>query len=1132
MSLLVRDASPSGSPTKSRTESHMSLPFINNLPDLWKKEVMETDTSTLRDSDKASASLVLDSNVSPPLRFQDSSSLSSSQLQSSAKNNSRGDGEVTSMSASQRFSMDDLSGGAFAMPSGHTSIAGSIHLSSVEETTPKSHNDAGSYDMNRDSTGNTLGASARTAATSATTTKAKKKKWQSPKAAKAAAEAEKMASAALLDSIAQDQAQGGTLSSIHNPDSNLFHTDDASSLRSITLSPMSGANSTTLKQHNDISSSASTQQKTLSTIGLNSVSGAGVGIVSGLASLKSSIMIPALDSSLLSPGMGKENGKSEVRKKGHGQSQSSSVAASQSNLLDFVSGPVKTDESEPSGGADIGEHEGIIWDTQHLTQYNDQFPHRHGEHHPESQQNQSKRRPYPQTGKEKQESKWGMNRSVFGAASLQLDKLLSWADHNSPVSASAAKPISPHLDFARPSTLLSFQRAQESRGSGLARDDGPKTEARRLSKLEDEYQNIAMEQREQSRIKIGLFKELQRLYDRRNVNELQQAEAVKSERFEEADSIGTKMTTERERQREAEIRLAETDGHLWVLRRKQAEMTRTIAALFGRAIEEAIEKGETLSQKRQTYEEQTSEFLEEKKRQIQAKREDLEKQKSDVALGMDFLGKDEAELVERMDEETRTEQDELDGLTEKRKAIREDIQELAQKLEQLSQQDKEMTQQIKQVERKIRGIAQQFDSRAQEVAQERRNLDRRNSDLLRKSRQMDQQEAELGQVSQTRETAIKDMQDAIDDAVHQEKQLKLQQSQFDKETRAIERVKAEGELLRERQAGWSLKAEQLKDGLKKQGDKVRLHTEELASEQQRVAELEHELESMEDRSLKIERLKGLAVQRRDFRQASQYSSELSERQVILSRRKQELERLVSQLADVQRQQELETLQAEFDRLTEVQKKEEVVLFNEIQKGIEETIGQLEAIAAEVEEAESQEVVGKDNLNTSGEKSKRLDSTKIKEKQSKPAASDKNGNDAEGSPSSFLSTEKEKGPCQDDKISKESADGVATYSTPVINCFSVHLVKQLKSELLSFREMCRIQFGREGGAVEPGDDQETVASAIEDSAEPETPNRKATELKSTGVSEKDRDEQRQALERDIEAAVAKEDYDKAGKDKSF
>jgi len=205
----------------------------------------------------------------------------------------------------------------------------------------------------------------------------------------------------------------------------------------------------------------------------------------------------------------------------------------------------------------------------------------------------------------------------------------------------------------------------------------------------------------------------------------------------------------------------------------------------------------------------------------------------------------------------------------------------------------------------------------------------------------------------------------------------------------------------------------------------------------------------------------LAVQRRDFKQASYYSGELTKLRETVDQQRAELERRAGEATSSSTQKGLESLQKEYDELRANQKQEQLELFKEIQAAATETLGRLRVAGSK---------------------------------------STSDGTSNASSPSADKSSPYTK----DDMVKDDSSRSTAA---------SV-LLKELQSEIESVLEVSRIRFGRET-TVPSMVDLGTAAASTS-----------ASSMKSSSKGE-DKEEQRAALERDIQSAVVEEDYATAG-----
>ncbi|KAG0207569.1 hypothetical protein BGX28_001232 [Mortierella sp. GBA30] len=957
------------------------------MPGPWKSD--SNGDSTPQPSGKQhrpSSSMIIE-DASPPLPWQEPSHRFLSE---------------EDLGVSQRFGMDAISGGAFAMPASETTLIYSQQFPAPSDTSSRMGNSHITED--------TL---------STTQIEAKKRRW-GPKGQKTTGiESESKekdgADTGSFHSTAADK--GRTLfndttftENQHPTSTSLFDSSSGQQTTSTSSSSVSetGSGKSTAK------GSKKSQRSKSSTFGLRTLSGSGTTLVSGLTSLRNSIMIPALSSSTLL--------KNE---KTNAASLSNSLTTSQSSLLDFVVDDFKPGQTTTNSASSS---------TMSPSLFQNAFP-----------------------------------RSVndLGSSSLYLDnKDISPADpraHHSIMglglerrSSTSSQRHHHHLQQYHPAGR---RKRMESQNSSATKS---------LSRLESEFQQLIQRQGHLSTHKVELGKELLSLYSRRNMNERRQETAVKEENFEEANSAATTISQVQERILKLEGIYTETDRSLWACKKRQDELAQSIKEMHQAVMHEAEEVRQSREKEKEEFEVEMKKRHETELETIMAGREDLEKERSDLALGRDFLGKNEAELLERMEEETKTEQEELDGLMEKRETTRGEILELTRKLEQLNQQDKDLILSIGTLQQKIRLIAQQFDGKAKEVAHEKREHEHRVAHIQQKSSRLDRQEANVQNAARQAEATREEMSNAIHAIVAQQDRLEQVRLLFETELSFIQKLRLEEEMFREKEAGWTLRANSLNEDLNKSEARISQLTTKIAADQKTIQDLEREIQTGEKQISTTESVKALSVQRRDFKQASQCSSEIAKCRETITQQKQELETLLNSMQGPS-QEALEKLQSEHGTLSTFVKDEEAALFKEIHSATTATWTRLSAFFSTKESGA--EIKDKGDVMTNFEDS----------------------------------TTQEEGSSGDLK-------NAATY--PEVPKLSGMLLSEMLAEIESIREVSRIRFGREETA--PGMLSTTLPDASNSVAA------KADE----GGSGVDKEERRHALERDIQAAVVEEDYDTA------
>ena len=104
----------------------------------------------------------------------------------------------------------------------------------------------------------------------------------------------------------------------------------------------------------------------------------------------------------------------------------------------------------------------------------------------------------------------------------------------------------------------------------------------------------------------------------------------------------------------------------------------------------------------------------------------------------------------------------------------------------------------------------------------------------------------------------------------QKEHLESVRKMFGDELAIIHNLRSTEESFRERKAGWSMRSGRWTQDLAKLETRIKRLTDKVAGDQSAVVELEKAIEGLEKRISQVESLKILAVQRRDFKQASLY----------------------------------------------------------------------------------------------------------------------------------------------------------------------------------------------------------------------------------------------------------------------
>ncbi|KAF9982944.1 hypothetical protein BGZ75_005580 [Mortierella antarctica] len=938
--------------------------FIDNMPGPWKDDSVDSTTRGSTRKLGPSSSMIIE-DASPPLPWQESSLRFES-------------GE--SLGASQRFGMDAISGGAFAMPANDAPLSFSQQLPPLPDT-PVDTDKQGTTDA---------------AASLNNQTEPKKKRW-GPKSQKAASENAIPEAVPLPISGLENTRSSDLSDAAVDAQPTFMQYDSPVGQMTPEIESIPGQSIPKPSKESRTRSSA---------FGLRTLSESSTGIVSGLTSLKNSIMIPALPSALKS---GRTNG-----------SQPNSLAASQSSLLDFVT----EDPPQPSSST---------------------------------------------------------SSSVFGSPSLFRSAVLGSGfdyafmdmeneansvilerghDSGAGVAHPRGRRSNAEHGSSRRFSSSSSSRRQQQQLPRRKRMESQNSAANSLSLLESEFQQLIRRQGQLSAHKIELSKELLSLYSRRNINERRQEEAAKKEQFEDAAAAATTIAHVHERISKLEGIYADVDRSLWACRKRQDELARSITEMHHAVMLEAENVRQAKEKEKEEYQVEAKKMHETVLNAIVAGREELEKEKSDLALGQDFLGKNESELQERMQEETKAEQDEVDELMEKRETVRAEIQELRRKLEQLDEQDKDLSRNIGTLQQTIRSIAEQFDGKVKEVAREKRELERREAEMRQKNAYLDKQESNAQKAAHQVEAAQEEITQAIQSIIAQKNRLESVRQLFESELLVIQKLRLEEEMFREAEAGWTMRANSLHEDLKKSEARISEWTSKIVADQKTIKELEQEIQAAEKRISQSEALKVLSVQRRDFKQAAQCSGEISNSREAILQQKQELDQLLTAMSGPT-QVRLDELQSEHDTQRTFVMGEEAALYKDIQSVTSATLLRLNSFAP-------------------------------------TSSSVQTG-------SAGVATE-----------SEGSGGASGEVEGPKLSSL---LLGEMVVEIENMRDMSRIRFGREE-TVPVGDsmqqEQQQQGSHLIHTVQDEAHD----------VDEDAEAEKRHALERDIQAAVAEEDYDTA------
>lgn len=473
---------------------------------------------------------------------------------------------------------------AFAMPSSHA--ANSLSESTIREQQEP------------------------TPASTASPAETKRRRWQSPKAAKA-----------LESSIHSTIASAGsdTASIAHSPI--LFDSPAGLSTpiseKEFIIDSNDGETSSG-GRHKGKARGDRKQTTKINTFGLRSLSSSG--IVSGLTSLKNSIMIPALPTNTPKP---------------NGGCVSPPLSSSQSSLLEFVEDQRNDSPSMSSSMAASPS----MFRSAFIQRSNGQ-----------------------QSNRESGASSVIQDDHYSDSGQLPLrlrDKLSNIKAYEVDQSPKG-----------RRSTFGQVPNRSPTGRQHRTRTASQNTAARSLSALELGFQQLVQRQSQLSAKKISICQELQGLYNQRNQAEVLQEKAASAEDFEQADTVTKSLQIVQGRFQRQEKELLQLGKSLWETKKKQDELGRSISTMHQAVMQDLVQMKQAREQELADFEQAAKKAQESQMEKILADREQLEKTKSDLVLEQDFLGKNEAELCERMEEETKVEQEELDELMEKRKATR------------------------------------------------------------------------------------------------------------------------------------------------------------------------------------------------------------------------------------------------------------------------------------------------------------------------------------------------------------------------------------------------------------------------------------------------------------------------------
>ncbi|KAG0228984.1 hypothetical protein BGW42_001868 [Actinomortierella wolfii] len=857
--------------------------------------------------------------------------------------------------SSSRFGIDDIAGGAFAVPVSPidrrssffntTSTAALEPLSSSGSSDPKPKSNVAA----------TSSASSPPPIPNATsslnggnTGAPKQRKWQSPSKAKANSVTASIASTLFSTNLLDDDAGGGEQESQTKEPAGVKQEskgDGDLKKKGMAIEPTASK-----KSNSPPPPSATSTSSSHSGFSFEALSKSRKGIVSGLTSLKNSIMIPSVhhhqqSSSTSSLPAATGAAGTRIHSSASGMSPNlengsrPTLTHSQSNLLDNVVLPTSATYSE------------VLFDAHH------HHPQRTNDHHRRHAGDRATKSESatPRTigtdlgagaGPAKRSGgRWGSASGLLKWSAVSSAGVTSRGYHshqNSRTHSPWTSPSSSTVALVSPSAL---RNGGDSGGGPHHRHHRTETgsalqvASQHLTAVESEFQRLIQHQSQLMIHKAELDKELLSLYSRRNQCESKQSQAAAQEQFEEAEALRARARTIVERIRTVEPLLAEVERRLWDLGKRQLELGKTVAQSQLQLIHAMESWQEQRKAKVKQFHEQELQQREQEMQRITAEREKLEQERSDIALSVDFLGKNEQELKDRIEEETKAEQEQLRNVLDARRKIKDEIEELQQRLTQLRAKDVELDQDEDRLRQKIRKMTTQFDERAKEMRQERANLDDRISDMNRKAQQLDHSETEIQTWRQRSQQAQDEMEHEIQSLQEQQTRLTHVHAHFEHEMESIKALFTEEENFRELKTRWAMRASSLVEDLAKHEHLCQELATKLLEKQKQLRDLEQAIEKLEAQIPKLESSKNLAVQQRDFKQAAYYANEINSTKEAIKSKQKELEER-RQAENGQEQERLTQLNEDFERLKTFVQEEEAKLAQEIDTEVKNISEQL------------------------------------------------------------------------------------------------------------------------------------------------------------------------------------------------
>ncbi|KAF9976823.1 hypothetical protein BGZ73_007731 [Actinomortierella ambigua] len=1015
--------------------------------------------------------------------------------------------------SSSRFGIDDIAGGAFAVPSKTREQPQSMFSISSTATLEPLPSSGRSLSKPPSGTVTSISASpppsthAVTSVSNSNTGQPKRRKWQSPSKAQADSTAASITNDEEYPALAGPEEASSVSRS-------LVATETSKEGDSSTTKGMASSSTSASKKFDSPHPSGSSAASSPSAFSLESLSKSRKGIVSGLTSLKNSIMIPSVhqqQQASASPPSTAAVGSAKTRRSLQGAHDAESgshsmLAQSQSSLLDHVVHPSNDTYAE------------VLFDSPFL-------PTRNSDHHRQHTGGRATRsgtvtpRAHDAdhgAGSSKRHGggRWGSSTSIQakwsheaglgvglprGYQSLQHSRTQSpWTSPSSSVVLVPPTTAGGHAGGNGDGGPRRSHRSGETNSALQAA-------SQHLAAVEGEFQRLIQWQSQLLLRKAELDKELLSLYSRRNQCELKQSQAAAQEQFEEAEALRLRAHTIAERIATVEPLLAETERRLWALGQKQIELGKGVAQSQLQLIQEMKSWQQQRRTKMKQLQEREEKQQQDEMQRIATERESVEKEWSDIALGVDFLGKNEQELKDRMEEDTKAEQDQLREVLDARGKIKlymlallafeqSEIEELQQRLTQLRTKDVELEEDESRLRQKIHEMTANYDERVNEVRQERAHLDDRISDMNRKVQQLDHAKAEVEVWKQRSQRAQDDIEHEIQSLQEQQIRLTNVHAHFEHEMEAIKALFIEEETFRELKARWAMRASSLVKDLAKHEQLCQTMATKLLDDQKLLRSLEQAIERLEAQIPTLESSKILAVQQRDFKQAAYYAKEISATQEAIQSKRAELEER-RKAEDEQEQSKLTQLNKDYEQLKTFAQEEEAKLAKEIEAELKSLSEQLVA-----KEESMTSIVTQNVASVEGEE-------KTSAIPAAGATTDAEDTEQNGKAVPATDTLKEK---------------------PQLLLFK-SLFKEKLSELEMLRELAKVRFGRQEPSARPTNSALMEASTSLKGNESERPAADSKRDHDSSPKDQESDKQQEEIyriERDIQASIAEEDYERA------